>query len=73
LPGQAFYDLRHRAIQWMTDPTNDGGLGLDIQTVAHMTGHSDGGYLVCTTYTKLAEYRLCSRNIGAIGGGWLAC
>jgi integrase len=27
MPGQAFYELRHRAIQWMIDPTNDGGLG----------------------------------------------
>lgn len=28
MPGQDFYDLRHRAIQWMIDPTDDGGLGL---------------------------------------------
>ena len=27
MPGQAFYELRHRAIQWMIDPTDDGGLG----------------------------------------------
>jgi integrase len=61
MPGQEFYDLRHRAIQWMIDPTNDGGLGLDIQTVAHMTGHSDGGCLICSTYTKLAEHRAHDR------------
>jgi integrase len=62
MPGQDFYDLRHRAIQWMIDPTHDGGLGLDIQTVAHMTGHSDGGYLICNTYTKLAEQRAQART-----------
>jgi integrase len=61
MPGQDFYALRHRAIQWMIDPTDDGGLGLDIQTVAHMTGHSDGGYLICNTYTKLAEHRAKAR------------
>ena len=61
MPGQSFYDLRHRAIQWMIDPVDDGGLGLDIQTVAHMTGHSDGGYLICNAYTKLAQHRAQAR------------
>ena len=61
MPGQEFYELRHRAIQWMIDPTDDGGLGLDIQTAAHMTGHSDGGYLIYSTYTKLAEHRAHAR------------
>jgi integrase len=61
MPGLDFYDLRHRAIQWMIDPTDDGGLGLDIQTIAHLTGHSDGGYLICSTYTKLAEHRAQAR------------
>lgn len=34
MPGLEFYELRHRAIQWMIDPPHDGGLGLDIQTAA---------------------------------------
>ncbi len=42
-------------VQWKIDPT-DGGLGLDIQTTAQMVGHSDGGYLVCSTYTKLSQH-----------------
>ena len=29
MPGQDFYELKHRAIQWMVDPVEDGGLGLD--------------------------------------------
>lgn len=29
MPGQEFYDLKHRAIQWMVDPVDEGGLGLD--------------------------------------------
>ena len=29
MPGQEFYELKHRAIQWMVDPVDDGGLGLD--------------------------------------------
>ena len=57
MPGLEFYELRHRAIQWMIDPPHDGGLGLDIQTAAHIAGHRDGGYLVCSTYSKLAEHR----------------
>jgi hypothetical protein len=28
MPGQAFYELRHRAIQWMIDPSMTGWLGL---------------------------------------------
>jgi hypothetical protein len=67
MPGQDFYDLRHRAIQWMIDPTDDGGLGLDIQTVAQMTGHSDGGYLISNTYTKLAQHRARARAHRAMG------
>jgi integrase len=67
MPGQDFYDLRHRAIQWMIDPADDGGLGLDIQTVAQMTGHSDGGYLICNTYTKLAKHRAHARAHRAMG------
>ena len=55
MPDLEFYELRHRALQWMIDPPDDGGLGLDIQTAARMAGHSDGGYLVCSTYTKLAQ------------------
>src|ERR1017187_4333741 len=27
--GQEFYELKYRAIQWMVDPVEDGGLGLD--------------------------------------------
>lgn len=45
-------ELRHRALQWMIDPPHDGGLGLDIQTAAHIAGHHDGGYLVCSTYSN---------------------
>jgi hypothetical protein len=56
MPGLEFYELRHRALQWMIDPPHDGGLGLDIQTAAHIAGHHDGGYLVCSTYSKLAEH-----------------
>jgi integrase len=46
IPGLEFYELRHRAIQWMIDPPDDGGLGLHIQTTAHIAGHRDGGFLV---------------------------
>jgi integrase len=67
MPGQEFYELRHRAIQWMIDPVDDGGLGLDIQTVAYMTGHSDGGYLICNAYTKLAQHRAQARTRRAMG------
>jgi integrase len=66
MPGQAFYELRHRAIQWMIDPVDDGGLGLDIQTVAHITGHNDGGYLICSTYTKLTQQRAQARTRAAL-------
>jgi integrase len=62
MPGLEFYELRHRAIQWMIDPPHDGGLGLDIQTAAHIAGHRDGGYLVCSTYSKLAEHRALART-----------
>lgn len=43
------------AIQWMIDPVADGGLGLDPATVAEVTGHDDGGYLISTVYTKLGQ------------------
>jgi integrase len=61
MPGQEFYELKHRAIQWMIDPINDGGLGLDPQTVAKMVGHDDGGWLISTVYTKLSERRARDR------------
>jgi hypothetical protein len=57
---------RHRAIQWMIDPPHDGGLGLDIHSTAHIAGHRDGGYLVCSTYSKLAE----RRALAARGAPW---
>lgn len=60
MPEQGFYELKHRAIQWMVDPIEDGGLGLDPPTVATMVGH-DGGYLIATVYTKLAERRALAR------------
>jgi hypothetical protein len=66
MPGLEFYELRHRALQWMIDPPHDGGLGLDIQTAAHIAGHHDGGYLVCSTYSKLAEHRALTRTRRAI-------
>ena len=53
--------LKHRAIQWMIDPVDDGGLGLDFQTVATMVGHDDGGWLISTVYTKLSERRARDR------------
>jgi integrase len=61
MPGQEFYELKHRAIQWMIDPVADGGLGLDPQTVATMVGHDDGGYLISTVYSKLADQRARDR------------
>jgi integrase len=61
MPGQDFYELKHRAIQWMVDPVEDGGLGLDPPTVAAMVGHDDGGYLIATVYTKLAQRRALAR------------
>ena len=61
MPGQDFYELKHRAIQWMVDPVEDGGLGLDPATAAAMVGHDDGGYLIATVYTKLAQRRAIAR------------
>lgn len=61
MPALEFYELKHRAIQWMVDPVDDGGLGLDPQTVALMVGHDDGGWLISTVYTKLAERRARER------------
>jgi hypothetical protein len=49
MPDQDFYELKHRAIQWMVDPVSDGSLGLDPATVAEMVGHDDGGYLIAAT------------------------
>jgi len=66
MPGQEFYELKHRAIQWMVDPIDDGGVGLDFQTVATMVGHEDGGYLIATVYTKLAQRRARARAQRAI-------
>jgi integrase len=66
MPGLEFYELRHRALQWMIDPPDNGGLGLDIQTAARMAGHSDGGYLVCSTYTKLSEHQAHTRAQSAM-------
>jgi hypothetical protein len=48
-------------IQWMVDPAEDGGLGLDPATAAAMVGHDDGGYLIATVYTKLAQRRAIAR------------
>jgi hypothetical protein len=53
------------------DPVEDGGLGLDPPTVAQMVGHDDGGYLIATVYTKLAErraYSPSSTNNQPLGG-----
>lgn len=61
MPNQDFYELKHRAIQWMVDPVSDGGLGLDPATVAEMVGHDDGGYLIATVYTKLGQRRALAR------------
>jgi hypothetical protein len=61
LPGQEFHELKHRAIQWMVDPIEDGGLGLDPATVAEIVGHDDGGYLIATVYTKLGRRRALER------------
>lgn len=38
-----------------------GGLGLDPATAAAMVGHDDGGYLIATVYTKLAQRRALAR------------
>lgn len=61
MPAQEFYELKHRAIQWMVDPVEDGGLGLDPATVAEIVGHDDGGYLIATVYTKLGRRRALER------------
>jgi hypothetical protein len=58
---QDFYELKHRAIQWMVDPVEDGGLGLDPATAATIVSHEDGGYLIATVYTKLAQLRALAR------------
>ena len=62
MPGQEFYELKHRAIQWMVDPIEDGGLGLDPATAAEMVGHDDDGYLIATVYTKLGQRRAIART-----------
>ncbi len=56
-----FYELKHRALQWMVNPIEDGGLGLDAATAAEMAGHDDGGWLIANVYTKLAERRAKER------------
>ncbi len=61
MPGLDFYELKHRAIQWMIDPVADGGLGLDSATAAEIIGHDDGGYLISTVYTKLGQRRALAR------------
>jgi site-specific recombinase XerD len=66
MPSQEFYELKHRAIQWMIDPIDDGGVGLDFQTVATMVGHDDGGYLIATVYTKLTQRRAQARARRAV-------
>jgi hypothetical protein len=59
--GPGVLELKHRAIQWMVDPIEDGGLGLDPATVAEIVGHDDGGYLIATVYTKLGRRRALER------------
>ena len=61
MPTLEFYELKHRALQWMIDPVEDGGLGLDSATAALMAGHDDGGWLIANVYTKLAERRAKER------------
>jgi integrase len=61
MPKLEFYELKHRALQWMVDPIDDGGLGLDHATAAEMAGHEDGGWLIANVYTKLAERRAHER------------
>lgn len=56
MPSLEFYELKHRALQWMIDPVEDGGLGLDAATAALMAGHDDGGWLISNVYTKVAEH-----------------
>jgi integrase len=55
MPSFEFYELKHRAIQWMVTPVDYGGLGLDPQTAAVLVGHDDGGWLIANVYTKLAQ------------------
>ncbi len=50
----------------MIDPIDDGGVGLDFQTVATMVGHDDGDYLIATVYTKLTQRRAQARARRAI-------
>ncbi len=66
MPGLELYEFRHRALQWMIDPPEDGGLGLDIQTAVRIVDHSDSGHLVCSTYTKLAQQQANARAISAM-------
>jgi integrase len=61
MAGQEFYDLKHRAIQWMVDPIEEGGLGLDYATAAEIVGHDDNGFLIATVYTKLNQRRAIER------------
>jgi integrase len=61
-----FYALKHRALQWFIDPIEEGGLGLDHQTAALMAGHDDGGWLLATVYTKLAEHKARERALRAM-------
>ena len=61
LPKLEFYELKHRALQWMIDPVNDDGLGLDHATAAEMAGHADGGWLIANVYTKLHQRRALDR------------
>ena len=67
LPKLEFYELKHRALQWMIDPVNDGGLGLDHATAAEMAGHADGGWLIANVYTKLRQRRAIDRARRAMG------
>jgi integrase len=66
MPGMEFYELKHRALQWMIDPVEEGGLGLDHQTAALMAGHDDGGWLLATVYTKLSERNARQRALEAM-------
>jgi integrase len=66
IPGFEFYELKHRALQWMVDPVEEGGLGLDHQTAARMAGHDDGGWLIFNVYTKLSERRARERAQRAV-------
>ena len=61
MPDQQFYELKHRAITWMINPVDEGGLGLDFATAAEMVGHDDGGYLIATVYSKLGKKQAVER------------